>query len=122
VREDYERALPDLVAYYDAIRKVSTTPFDARRCARLELEWWIVHRQRMGHAAGDLDRALAEAAGALYQVPAESLLVYGRERTLAMNLRDGKALRGGVNESDWRVIDALLRHSWRSLHDQVRPR
>ena len=45
-RADYERALPDLLAYYAAIRKVSTTPFDVQRTARLELEWWIVHRER----------------------------------------------------------------------------
>ena len=120
-REDYERALPDLTAYYAAIRRVSTTPFDERRAARLELEWWIVHRQRAGHGAGDLERALAAAAAELYQVPPESLSVYGRERTLAMNLRDLKAARGGVTESDWKVIDGLLRHSWRSLHEAVQP-
>src|SRR5262245_32561206 len=59
-RADYERALPDLLAYYGAIRKVSQTPFDVDRAARMELEWWIVHRERKKHAAGDLARALAE--------------------------------------------------------------
>src|SRR5262249_55666276 len=45
-RADYERALPDLIAYYQAIRKISQTPFDVDRAAVLELEWWIVHRER----------------------------------------------------------------------------
>src|SRR5262245_47534182 len=44
-RAEYRRALPDLVAYYRAIRGISATPFDVASAARLELEWWIVHRQ-----------------------------------------------------------------------------
>ncbi|HEV3464690.1 MAG TPA: hypothetical protein VG846_11995, partial [Actinomycetota bacterium] len=43
--EDYRRALPYLERYYAAIRAVSEVPFDARRAAALELEWWIVHRE-----------------------------------------------------------------------------
>ena len=107
-REDYEKALPDLRRYYRAIRNVNTTPFDVEQEAKLELEWWIVHRQREQHAPGDLDRALAEAAAELYRVPAESLMEYGRLRTHAMNIRDHKAVAGGVTEEDWKRIEELL--------------
>lgn len=118
-RTDYEKALPDLVRYYGAIRAVSTTPFDIEREAKLELEWWIVHRQREQHAPGDLERALAEAAAALYQIPAESLMEYGRLRTEAMDIRDHKAVQGGVTEEDWKRIEELLRGSWRALWQAV---
>lgn len=118
-RTDYENALPDLVRYYGAIRAVSTTPFDIEREAKLELEWWIVHRQREQHAPGDLERALAEAAAALYQIPAESLMEYGRLRTEAMDIRDHKAVQGGVTEEDWKRIEELLRDSWRALWQAV---
>src|SRR5882762_3788060 len=59
-RSDYEKALPDLLKFYGAIRKLSDIPFDVDRAARLELEWWIVHRERDQHAPGDLAKALAE--------------------------------------------------------------
>jgi hypothetical protein len=114
-RGDYERALPDLVRYYEAIRKISLTPFDARRAARSELEWWIVHRERARHRDGDLERALAEAASEIYLVPVETLVEYGRFRAEAMTLRDSRASAGGVGERDWRRIEDALRISWKSL-------
>ena len=52
-RADYEKALPDLVKFYGAIRQMSDIPFDVDRTARLELEWWIIHRQRALHPPGD---------------------------------------------------------------------
>jgi hypothetical protein len=119
-RADYEKALPDLIRYYRAIRNVSTTHFDVEQEAKLELEWWIVHRQRDQHAPGDLDRALAEAAAELYRVPAEKLMEYVRLRTEAMNIRDHKAVAGGVTEEDWKRIEELLQGSWRALWQAVR--
>ncbi len=86
--------------YYTAIRKTRATPFEVEQEAKLELEWWIVHRQREQHAPGALDRALAAAAAELYRVPVEKLLEYGRLRTEAMNIRDDKAVTGGVTEED----------------------
>jgi len=118
-RADYEKALPNLASYYAAIRKVSATPFDVAREAQLELEWWIVHRQRAQHQPGDLEQALAEAAAEFYQIPAQNLMEYGRLRTEAMNLRDTKAVSGGVSEEDWARIEELLRGSWQSLWQAV---
>ena len=121
-RTTYKRALPDLVSYFGAIRTISTTPFDQRRTAELELEWWIVHRQRLRHAGGDLERALAEAAAELYRVPPKTMREYARERAKAMAIRDTKAAAGGVTEEDWRKIEERLRVSWRSLWSAVQPR
>ena len=55
--------------YYGLIHKASATPFAVERVAALELEWWIVHRQRDRHAPGDLERALAELQAAIYSRP-----------------------------------------------------
>jgi hypothetical protein len=114
-RADYEKALPELVKFYQAIRKMSDIPFDPDRAARLELEWWIIHRQRAMHGAGDLDRALAELQAEIYKVPVERLMEHGRLRAEAMTIRDTKAEAGGVTEADWAKIDELLHASWRSL-------
>ncbi|HWS85392.1 MAG TPA: hypothetical protein VN282_00235 [Pyrinomonadaceae bacterium] len=120
-RPDYERALPDLVSFYQSIRAVSDTDFDVRRAARLELEWWIVHRERRRHAPGDLDRALADLQAEIFRLPAERFAEHARLRAAAMEIRDTKAEQGGVTEEDWRRIDELLHRSWRSLHAAVNP-
>ncbi|MBC7931360.1 MAG: hypothetical protein H7Z38_12430 [Rubrivivax sp.] len=118
-RADYEKALPNLVNFYKSIREVADTDFDVESAARLELEWWIVHRERRRHAPGDLERALASLASEIYRVPAERLAEHARLRAEAMEIRDTKAERGGVTEQDWKRIDELLHESWRSLHRAV---
>jgi hypothetical protein len=118
-RTDYERALPNLLSFYKSIHEVSDIDFDVGRAAQLELEWWIVHRERARHAPGDLDRALASLAAEVYRVPAEKLLEHARLRAEAMEIRDTKAEQGGVTEEDWKRIDELLHESWRSLHRAV---
>jgi hypothetical protein len=118
-RSDYEKALPDLKKFYGEIRKVSDIPFDVDRVSELELEWWIIHRQRAQHQPGDLDRALAELQAEIYRVSVEKLMEHGRLRAEAMNIRDMKAEQGGVTEADWQKIGELLRQSWRSLAQAV---
>lgn len=118
-REEYEQAIPDIERFYNEIRDVSTTPFGARRAAELEVEWWIVHRQRKDHKEGDLARALAEGASAIYDMPADKFMEHGDLRAKAMDIRDTKAESGGVTEDDWQSIDRLLHRSWASLHTAV---
>jgi len=118
-RAEYERALPDLVEYYNAIRRVSRTAFDVDRAARLELEWWIVHRQRHEHQPGDLDRALAELSAEVYQMPSARFAEHARLRAEAMTIRDDQAEQGRLSEADWDRIHDLLRRSWMSLWHAV---
>jgi hypothetical protein len=118
-RADYEKALPNLLSFYTEIRKVSNVEFDAQRAARLELEWWIIHRERAKYQSGDLERALAELAAELYQMPSERMMEHARLRAEAMRIRDTKAEEGSVSEEDWKKIDELLRASWRSLSNAV---
>jgi hypothetical protein len=118
-RQEYERALPYLINFYTSIRKVSDIPFDIDRAARLELEWWIIHRERNQHQPGDLSRALAALQCELYQLPAERFAEHARLRADAMTIRDKKADAGGVTEADWAKIDELLHLSWQSLFNAV---
>jgi hypothetical protein len=118
---DYGRALPYLERYYAAILAVGEVPFDAARAARLELDWWIVHREAADHPPEVLERALADLAAELYQVPAERLAVHAERRAEAMTLRDQRAREpGGVAEADWERIEAVLRLAWRSLAAEIR--
>ena len=119
-RSDYEEALPDLVKFYQSLRNMSDIPFDVDRAARLELEWWIIHRERAKHPPGDLEHALAELQSEIYGIPIERLREHGRLRAEAMTIRDTNADAGGVTEADWAKIDELLHQSWRSLAAAVK--
>ena len=117
-RADYQRALPYLERYYAAILAVSQTPFDAAEAARLELEWWIAHREaaEADHARDHLQQSLAALAAELYQVPAGRLGVHAERRAEAMTIRDRRSREpGGVTDADWERIEDVLRRSWRSL-------
>ncbi len=119
--DDYRRALPYLERYYAGIRSVSEVPFDPRRAAALELEWWIVHREVEDHPPGGLEHALAELAAELYQVPAERLWTHAARRAEAMTIRDRASRREiGVLEDDWDRIEAVLWVAWKALADEVR--
>jgi len=99
---------------------MSDIPFDVDRVAHLELEWWIIHRERARHPPGDLEKALAELQAEIYRVPVERLMEHGRLRAEAMTIRDTKAEDGGVTEADWARINELLEQSWRSLAKAVK--
>jgi len=112
-RADYEKALPDLEAYYGDIAAHSGNAFDAHRAASLELEWWIVHRER----PPDLPSALAALQAEVYRLPSKRFLEHARLRAQAMDLRDGKG--SAITEADWQHIGELLDASWKSLHGAV---
>ena len=119
--DDYRRALPYLERYYAGIRTVSEVPFDPRRAAALELEWWIIHREVDDHPPGDMEQALAELAAELYQVPAERLWTHAARRAEAMTIRDRTSRRDvGVLDDDWDRIEAVLWVAWKALADEVR--
>lgn len=120
-RADYERALPSLERFFAEIRDASSVPFDAPSVARLELEWWIAHRERERRQPGELEAALADTAAVMYNLPAERMREHARLRAEAMAIRDRRAAEGGVTAEDWQRIEALLLESWRSLHGAVNP-
>lgn len=118
-RADYEKALPNIRNFYRDIRAQSDIAFDVERAAKLELEWWIIHRQRAQHKDGDLVHSLAELQAELFQLPVERFTEHARLRAEAMTIRDDKAAAGGVSEADWQRIDELLHQSWQSLWNAV---
>ena len=118
-RADYEKALPNLINFYRDIHAQSDIPFDVERAAKLELEWWIIHRQRAQHQPGDLARSLAELQAEIFRLPVERFAEHARLRAEAMTIRDDKAEAGGVSEANWQHIDELLQGSWLSLWKAV---
>jgi hypothetical protein len=118
-RADYERALPALRGFYAAIRRDANIGFDVNEAARLELEWWIIHRERATSGKPALEKALAELQACLYRANPAAFKEHAAARAEAMILRDDRAAHAGVTPQDWRRIRELLETSWRSLHAAV---
>ena len=114
-RSDYEKASPALRSYFELIHNTSNRDFDVKRTAALELEWWIVHRQRDRYPHDALGRACAAATASLYMVPADATLEQGQLRAEAMLLRDAREEAGSVTEKDWATVESLLHLSYVSL-------
>jgi hypothetical protein len=119
-RGEYELALLGLANYYSLIRRSSDIPFSVDDAARLELAWWIVHRERATHSSGDLEHSLAALQAAIYQRPERLFRDHARARASAMLLRDDAQAKGGVSGPDWREIGDLLDASWVSLEGAVK--
>ena len=112
-RAGYERALPDLTGYYTDVNRRSARKFDAARAAKLELESWILHRER----SPELAHALAAVQSEIYYLPLEAFAEHARLRAEAMALRDEKGER--ITGEDWARIGGILERSWRALRQAV---
>jgi hypothetical protein len=119
---DYEQALPELVAFYSGIRRVSSEDFDIQQVARRELDWWIIHREREAHPSADLDRSLAALQTALYRLPEDQMTEHARLRAEATRLCDSIVAKGHSTPQQWTEIERLLRASWSSLWNVVNTR
>ncbi|MBL8210214.1 MAG: hypothetical protein JNK87_05860 [Bryobacterales bacterium] len=100
--EEYQRALAPLRAFYGRV-----VPDRAERAALLELQWWIVHRERAVRGQQALVESLATLQAEIYGVPAVRFAEHARWRAEAMRLRDEHAAA-----PDWLAIGEALRQSW----------
>jgi len=114
-RSEYTQVLPHLEKYYGAIRAVNRAAFDPARAAQLELERWIVRRQRAEHGPEDLATAVAALQAEIHALPRAAFAEHGRLYAEAVALRDARAPEDGPTTDEWRRIDDLLRASWEAL-------
>lgn len=120
-RAEYQQTLPGLTVYYQSIQNLTIEPFDVANVAKLELDWWIIHRQRDRYTYADLANALARTSAALYSQPVSSFDEYGQLRAEAMRLCDEAGQKtSGATEADWQRIETVLNRAWDSLHVVVR--
>jgi hypothetical protein len=109
--------------FYAYVKEPTGGRYDVDRAAKLEVEWWAVHRNRNqypDHSA--LAQALADTYAEVYQLPADKLLPAGEARAAAMDLSD-QWNREGKDPSSPLLsqIADLLVQSYRSLSEAVAP-
>ena len=78
--------------FYELVRRHHGERFDPRVAARLEVEWWRVHREHQHHGGEDRGRALVDALATLYAyvygVNEETVRRAAQQRALAMDISD----------------------------------
>jgi hypothetical protein len=78
--------------FYALVARRHGETFDVTEAARLELEWWRIHRDLQRDDLGGDEGALVDALAALYahvyRVPVEDVRLAARERALAMRHSD----------------------------------
>jgi hypothetical protein len=71
--------------FYALIRRVYGERFDVAQVARLEVNWWVVHRQLFGREDNQpLVDALADLYAAAFSVPRETVVEAATHRARAM--------------------------------------
>jgi hypothetical protein len=77
--------------FYRLVATTYNERYDPAQAARLEVEWWRVHREhqhREGLSEADLVRALSSLYAYVYDVPDEAVRVAAEQRALAMRYSD----------------------------------
>ena len=116
-KEKLERVLKMLINFCRVISSHSIEPFDYKKAAELELQWWMIDRYPDRYKISR-EEGLALAMAAVYSVEPSKLEDYAKLRAEAMVLQD-EAENLKNREADWNKIGTLLRDSWRSIYQVI---
>jgi hypothetical protein len=99
---DPDRARRCMRSFYELVVRRHGESFDVDEAARLEVEWWRIHRElQREHSGGET--ALVDALAALYShvyaVPKDAVAPAARERALAMRYSDEWVEHGRLLDS-----------------------
>ena len=111
--ENYPKAQFNLTKLFKTVSDNCTKPFNYRKAAKLELEWWDIQRYPDKHEKS-LEQSLSENMAAVYNVNANKTGGYGRNRAIALVL-----LNKDDQKFDKDDFSALIYKSWKSLHDSI---
>jgi len=109
-KENYPLARKNLTKLFETVSRNCDRPFDFKRAAELELEWWDIQRYPEKHQK-TLAQSLNENMAAVYGVSAASIKGYGNNRAAALAL---------LNDGSSKQMAVLLAKAWQSLHAAVR--
>ena len=89
---DADRARRLMRQFYSLVARTHGTSFDLDEAARLEVEWWRVHRYLQREAPDGSTRPLTEAVAALYahvyDLPVDAVTPAAAHRAAAMRISD----------------------------------
>ncbi len=106
---DPDGARRTMERFYRMVARGHTEPFDPATAARLEVEWWRVHREHQHAEDGGDDSALVDALATLYAyvygVPEQAVGVAAEQRAMAMRhsdrwVREGRDLQSPLIDEE----------------------
>lgn len=119
-RADYVKALPALRAYFEEITQAAGLPGDPKTLATLELDWWVIHRERGWPGESALARKIAETTAELYGADLEKMMPYAEARARAMLERSEWGSQRPLTEREWNKIRNRLVLSYANLSRVVK--
>lgn len=105
--ENYPRTLKNLTKMFKTVSANCSKPFDFKKAAELELEWWDIQRYPGKHKKS-LAQSLDENMTTVYGLNDGSVKGYGSNRAAALELLNKTG-------DDKQIRDYLVK-AWRSLH------
>jgi hypothetical protein len=116
---DPDAARRTMERFYRLLARHRGAPADPATAARLEVEWWRIHREHQRQHAGDDDSlcdALVALHGDVYDVPPDDVRGAARERVEAMAISD-RWVKDGCRLEDPALIaeQAALVRSYAAL-------
>jgi hypothetical protein len=120
---DIPRAERYMQRFYAFIKRIHHAGFDPAEAARLDVNWWVVHRQLFGQAENQpLVDALAALYACTYGVPRERVLAAAHGRAEAMLYSDRWVKEGRVPGSPLiGQVRTSLEQSYAALRAAVEP-
>ena len=97
---DVPAAEADMRRFYEFVKKVHREDFDPAEAARLDVNWWVVHRRFFGDSERqEVIDAVAKLYAATYRVPYESVRQAALHRARAMVHSDRWIVEGKSENS-----------------------
>ncbi len=121
VEHDERKVLRYLEKFYAVARRYSGLPYDVKRVATLELQYFEVHRRLSGTPEKEeFLQTLIALHSAIFGLTAEQARESAEWRLLAANTVD--LITSGTStdiESDWRKLEAYLRKAYSSIVEEA---
>ena len=97
---DVPKAEAYMRRFYALVKRVHHENFDVAQAARLEVNWWVVHRQDFGKAGSQpLVEALIDLYAATFRLPRERVREAAYRRAEAMRYSDQWVNEGKASDS-----------------------
>jgi hypothetical protein len=109
--ENYTLAEKNLVKLFQTVSINCMTPFDFKKAAKLELEWWDIERYPEQHTK-TLSQTMNENMATVYGVSPSTIEGYGLNRARAIRLLERREL----TKTNVKMASSLLTEAWQALH------
>ena len=109
--------------FYGLVKRIHHEDFDVEQAARLEVNWWVVHRQHFGQADSQpLVEALIDLYAATFRLPRERVRDAAHWRAEAMRYSDQWVNESKASGSPLLAqVEAELLKSYTALRAAVEP-